>query len=207
MSDPTGQWPSWGQVFTAVVGVAIVAVAVAAVVTAGPVLAAAVAVGYTSCIVAAGGTIACASVAAVCGGSLVGEAITGKNPVRDLVGQENFDAITAISTAGAVQGMSNLSSLSGLSSPGTKNNSKLEKYVNNPEKIKNVPVAKIEKIAIKEGLPTGTLSRGSHAGQGFKVTWGGDRLLQYHPGGGHHGRQSYWKVSSGNGTIRIFNDK
>ena len=207
MSDPTGQWPSWGQVFTAVVGVAIVAVAVAAVVTAGPVLAAAVAVGYTSGIVAAGGTIACASVAAVCGGSLVGEAITGKNPVRDLVGQENFDAITAISTAGAVQGMSNLSSLSGLSSPGTKNNSKLEKYVNNPEKIKNVPVAKIEKIAIKEGLPTGTLSRGSHAGQGFKVTWGGDRLLQYHPGGGHHGRQSYWKVSSGNGTIRIFNDK
>jgi RHS repeat-associated protein len=44
-------------------------------------------------------------------------------------------------------------------------------------------------------------------GQGFKVTWGGDRLLQYHPGGGHHGPNTYWKVSSGEGgVIRIYND-
>ena len=41
-------------------------------------------------------------------------------------------------------------------------------------------------------------------GGGFKVTWGGDRLLQFHPGGGHHGSRAYWKISSGTkGTIRI----
>lgn len=82
-----------------------------------------------------------------------------------------------------------------------------KKYVNNPSKIKNVDPAKIQKIAAKEGLNTGALSQGSHAGQGFKVTWGGDRLMQFHPGGGHHGPNSYWKISSGaSGTIRIFND-
>ena len=74
-----------------------------------PVLAGAIAVGYASGIIAAGGTIACASVAAVCGASLTGEALTGKNPVRDLVGQDNYDLMLAVSTAGAMQGMSNLS--------------------------------------------------------------------------------------------------
>ena len=207
MFDETGQWPSWGRVLKAAIGVAIIAVAVAAIVVAAPVLTAAATVGYVSGIVAASGTIVCASVATVCGGSLIGEAITGKNPVRDLVGQDNFDAITTISTAGAAQGLSDMSALRGTSSPGAKSRSKLEKYVENPEKIKNVPVPKIEKIALKEGLSTGTLTRGSHEGQGFKVYWGGDRLIQYHPGGGHHGIQSYWKISSGKGTIRIFNDK
>ena len=44
------------------------------------------------------------------------------------------------------------------------------------------------------------------AGGGFKVTWGGDRLLQYHPGGGIHGA-SYWKISSGiTGIIKIIID-
>ena len=207
MFDETGQWPSWGRVLKAAIGVAIIAVAVAAIVVAAPVLTAAATVGYVSGIVAASGTIVCASVATVCGGSLIGEAITGKNPVRDLVGQDNFDAITTISTAGAAQGLSDMSALRGTSSPGAKSRSKLEKYVENPEKIKNVPVPKIEKIALKEGLSTGTLTRGSHEGQGFKVYWGGDRLIQYHPGGGHHGIQSYWKISSGKGTIRIFNVK
>jgi hypothetical protein len=61
---------------------------------------------------------------------------------------------------------------------------------------------------MKENLQIGTLSKGAHAGQGMKVTWGGDKLLQFHPGGGHHGPNSYWKVSSGKTrTIRIFNDK
>jgi hypothetical protein len=30
------------------------------------------------------------------------------------------------------------------------------------------------------------------------------RQIQFHPGGGHHGPDSYWKVSSGeHGVIRI----
>ncbi len=98
LTDETGSWPSLGQVFTAVLGVAIVAVAVAAVVTAGPVLAASIAVGYTSGMIAAGGTIACATVAAACGGSIIAEATTGVNPIKNVVGEENFNAITAIST-------------------------------------------------------------------------------------------------------------
>ena len=207
LTDEYGCWPSWGRVLKAAIGVAIVAVAAAAIVTAAPVFAAAVAVGYTSGVVAAGATIACASVAAVCGGSLAAESITGKNPIRDAIGQENFDALTYVSTAMTIQGVSNLPSQGSSSTSGLRSRSKLEKYISNPEKIKNASVEEIAKIAKKEGLSSGTLSRGAHAGQGFKVTWGGDRLLQYHPGGGHHGNLSYWKVSSGNGTVRVFNDE
>jgi len=46
-------------------------------------------------------------------------------------------------------------------------------------------------------------------GGGFKVLWGGDRIIQFHPNpkGNHHGGQAiggYWKVSSGQtGPIRF----
>lgn len=30
------------------------------------------------------------------------------------------------------------------------------------------------------------------------------RMIQWHPGGGHHGVNPYWKVSSGSGTFRIY---
>ena len=208
LTDETGSWPSLGQIFQAAVGVAVAAVAVAAVVTAGPVLAAAV--GYTSGVIAAGATLATATVAAGCGGGMVAEAVTGVNPIKEAVGDEAFDVITTVSTAGAIQG--NISSFVGpsvgSSSQGRSSSSKLEKYIRNPQSIKNVSPSKIQKIAAKEGLSTGVLMDGAHAGQGFKVTFGGDRLLMYHPGGGHHGPKSYWKISSGQtGTIRIFNDK
>ncbi|MCI9234329.1 MAG: hypothetical protein HFH08_07090 [Bacilli bacterium] len=41
-------------------------------------------------------------------------------------------------------------------------------------------------------------------GGGYRVNWGGDRILQYHPPGGrHHGGLEYYKISSGKtGTIR-----
>ena len=109
LSDYTGNWPTWGQICKVITGAAIVAIAAATIAATGPILAAAVTVGYTSCVIAAGGTIACASVAAVCGASLVGEGITGENPIRDLVGQETFDIVTTVSTAGAIQGASSLS--------------------------------------------------------------------------------------------------
>lgn len=54
------------------------------------------------------------------------------------------------------------------------------------------------------------LGRGSHAGTGMilrEVNTNGDltdRIVQWHPGGGYHGSQPYWKVSSGKiGTVRI----
>ena len=56
-----------------------------------------------------------------------------------------------------------------------------------------------------------TLGKGSHKGQGLiirELTSDGnnftDRIIQWHPGGGRHGAQPYWKVSSGKGgTARI----
>jgi hypothetical protein len=51
------------------------------------------------------------------------------------------------------------------------------------------------------------LRRGSHVGQGFvfrEYTARGDptgRVIQWHPGGGHHGPLPYWKVSSGRGGV------
>ena len=113
LTDETGSWPSLGQIFQAAVGVAVAAVAVAAVVTAGPVLAAAAAVGYTSGVIAAGATLATATVAAGCGGGMVAEAVTGVNPIKEAVGDEAFDVIRTVSTAGAIQGASNISSFVG----------------------------------------------------------------------------------------------
>lgn len=55
-----------------------------------------------------------------------------------------------------------------------------------------------------------SLGRGSHKGQGLvlrEVTIEGQltgRRIQWHPGGGHHGPDPYWKVSSPEGgTVRI----
>lgn len=61
----------------------------------------------------------------------------------------------------------------------------------------------------QNGWRLGTLGKGSHKGMGMiiretdatgKLT---GRMIQYHPGGGHHGAQAYWKASSpAHGTIR-----
>ena len=41
-------------------------------------------------------------------------------------------------------------------------------------------------------------------GGGFKVNWGGDRILQYHPATGSHHNGAYYKISSGKtGKVRI----
>jgi hypothetical protein len=42
-----------------------------------------------------------------------------------------------------------------------------------------------------EGLPY-------EQGGGFRVSWGGDRSLLFHPAGkNHHGNVAYWKLSAG----------
>jgi RHS repeat-associated protein len=55
-----------------------------------------------------------------------------------------------------------------------------------------------------------TLGKGSQKGNGWVLREYGangqptGRMIQWHPGGGHHGAAPYWKVSSGTtGTVRI----
>jgi RHS repeat-associated protein len=64
---------------------------------------------------------------------------------------------------------------------------------------------------VQQGWKKGTLTRGSHAGQGLvlrETNASGQltaRMIQWHPGGGHHGPRAYWKISSPqHGTFRIF---
>ncbi|QDV38389.1 hypothetical protein [Tautonia plasticadhaerens] len=61
-----------------------------------------------------------------------------------------------------------------------------------------------------EGWRVERLSRGSRAGSGWVlreynaegVPTG--RMIQWHPGGGHHGADPYWKVSSpAGGVVRV----
>ena len=109
LQDETGTWPQWLKtVVTVAAGVTVAAAGVAAVVTAAPVLAAAVSVGFVAGAVYAGGALACGVVATVCGASIAGEAITGKNPVKELVGEDAFAAATIISTAGSAHWLSEL---------------------------------------------------------------------------------------------------
>jgi hypothetical protein len=63
--------------------------------------------------------------------------------------------------------------------------------------------------ARRAGWSVATLGRGSHVGDGLvlrEVREGRftGRLIQWHPGSGHHGPEPYWKVSTPErGTIRI----
>jgi RHS repeat-associated protein len=204
--DPTGEaWWHWAIGAAIVVGCAVAVVA-----TCGG---AAAAIGAVAAV--ASGSAAATTGATIAAGAFIGAsmalgtsamiAASNSKSVSDFNAQGNWGTV-ASTAGGAILGGAS-AAISTKSSSSSKS-SKLDKYVSNPQKIKNVEPIKIQKIAIKENLNFGTLSKGSHAGQGLKVTWGGDRLLQYHPGGGHHGPNPYWKVSSGEtGTIRIFNDK
>ncbi len=55
------------------------------------------------------------------------------------------------------------------------------------------------------GWEEGTLGQGSHAGEGWTLREVGEngeptgRVIRYHPGGGHHGPEPYWRVSSPDG--------
>ena len=203
-TDSTGEaWWHW-----ALAGLVVVGCAVATVATAGGFAAAAGAITAVGSGMAAATTASTVAASAFIGaattfGTAVLTAAVTSNSVDEFNAQGNWG--TVISTAGGAV-------LNGgaayLAANNVASSSRLEKYIESPQKIKNVSVQKIKKIALKENLEIGTLSKGSHKGQGFKVNWGGNRLIQYHPGGGHHGSQSYWKVSSSkNGVIRIYNDK
>ncbi len=115
MSDHSGHWPSWGQVFAAVATVAVAAVFVAAVVVSAGAVGiatgvAAASIGATGTMVSAAITVGTVSTYAVAAGigacalSNAGEILTGTNVIRDgLMGgnQEAYDTVqTALNIAG-----------------------------------------------------------------------------------------------------------
>ncbi len=79
----------------------------------------------------------------------------------------------------------------------------------NPNTLKNIAPDDMYNHLKNSGFDVKPLGKGSlkgvpfEQGGGFKVNWGGDRILQYHPGGGVH-KGIYWKISSGEtGVIKV----
>jgi hypothetical protein len=84
-------------------------------------------------------------------------------------------------------------------------------FFDNPsDTIKNNTPEQVYEYLKNTGYDVKPLGGGNYQGVsfeeggGFRVTWGGDRYLQYHPPGRtHHGVDAYWKTSSGpTGTTR-----
>ena len=93
---------------------------------------------------------------------------------------------------------------------GLKSISNLDDLLTNPDKLAGVSAKELYDYLIKNGYEVKPLSQGSlkgisfEEGGGFKVNWGGDRILQYHPENASHHGGAYYKISSGKtGTIRI----
>ena len=90
---------------------------------------------------------------------------------------------------------------------------KYKQYCIQDSNGKYIDLSTAEKLydyLIERGYKVQPLSRGSfkgipfEKGGGFKVNWGGDRILQYHPCNASHHGGAYFKISSGTtGTIRI----
>ena len=87
---------------------------------------------------------------------------------------------------------------------------KLDDLLLNPKKLAGVSGAELYEYLIKNGYDVKPLSKGHYGGipfedgGGFKVNWGGDRILQYHPSEASHHGGAYYKISSGKtGTIRV----
>ena len=144
--DPTGNWPSWGQIFAAVATVAVAAVFVAAVVaSAGAVgVAAGVAaasIGATGSMVSAAitvGTVGTYVVAAgigACALSNAGEILTGTNVIRDGLMGGNQDAYDAVQVALNIAGGGAM--IIGQTNPGVTGNA--AKPSQNAQTIHKVP--------------------------------------------------------------------
>lgn len=86
----------------------------------------------------------------------------------------------------------------------------LDAFLESPQKLAGASEHDVYNYLVKTGYDVQPLSRGSYKGipfedgGGFKVNWGGDRILQYHPANSSHHGGAYFKISSGvTGTIRI----
>ena len=85
----------------------------------------------------------------------------------------------------------------------------LDDFLKNPKIFRNTTPDELYTYLNSNNYNPKPLSRGSlkgipyNDGGGFKVNWGGDQIIQYHPKGGHHGGSEYYKISSGKmGTTR-----
>jgi RHS repeat-associated protein len=90
----------------------------------------------------------------------------------------------------------------------------LDSLFEDPERLLNMTPEELRQLIFElqqDQWRIGTLSRGGHVGEGLvmretdaagRLT---GRMIQFHPGGGHHGPIPYWKVSSPvGGTLRAF---
>lgn len=91
----------------------------------------------------------------------------------------------------------------------TKDN--INDYIANPKKLFSKYTPKTLKSALEQGgFEVKTLKRGSLKGVdftnggGYKVNFGDDGLLQYHPASGSHHGGAYYKISTGKGGIHHY---
>lgn len=89
----------------------------------------------------------------------------------------------------------------------------MQDIVDMPSKIVDFSPQQIADLARANGWSVAPLGKGSlegvpyEQGGGFSLHApnGGSEYIQYHPGGGHHGKLPYFKISSGpNGIIRYY---
>jgi len=88
-------------------------------------------------------------------------------------------------------------------------NGSIDIFVSNPKNLGKHSSSQIYNWLKKIKMNPVPLGKGStkgipyEQGGGYKVTWGGDKLFSYHPPGGHHGGEAYYKISNGiNGVKR-----
>jgi hypothetical protein len=86
----------------------------------------------------------------------------------------------------------------------------MDDLFNNPDALENMTPQQVKELAQSEGWQIDTLRRGKHKGQGLIVREEDSngnltgKLIEWHPGGGHHGPEPYWEIcSSETGTIRV----
>ena len=93
----------------------------------------------------------------------------------------------------------------------TRESMSIQDIIDMPSRITDFTPQQIADLARANGWTVEPLGRGSKAGIPFEqgggfsmhAPNGGSEYIQYHPGGGHHGADPYYKVSSGsNGTVR-----
>lgn len=88
-------------------------------------------------------------------------------------------------------------------------NNSIDTFTSNPKNLSRHSSGQIYNWLKKTGLKPKPLSQGSlkgipyEKGGGYKVLWNGNKLFSYHPRGGHHGGEAYYKISSSeDGTKR-----
>jgi len=87
----------------------------------------------------------------------------------------------------------------------------MQDIINNPYLVENMTPEQVAQIAAMEGWVVGSLKQSQHGSAGIsmnkpnaKGTDFTDQYIQYHEGGGYHGDEPYWKISSAKGgTVRI----